>query len=228
MEIGRVGGDVLLHPIDVVIEQIERLVALIDDFDPRRLAERHVPIAVVRIAPFDHDRQAVHHAPFAETTGEEIAERGFDGGLLAAVPVNPNQQLLVVRLARMFASLRRRFDEREPHVRDGAWAAGVENHVGSAGRHAKTVEIALLPECLLLSGSAFGSYLPFAPLRNVELARMLRPCSGFPSPSSKPCAKSDSWRNRRTNRTSNLGKAIRATEWRKTESGFCVGKDVSL
>ena len=143
VEIGCVGGDVLLHPIDVVVEQIQRLFALVDDFDSRRFAKRHVPIAIVGIAPFDHHRYAVYRAPLAETTGEELAERCLDSRLFAAIPVNPQQKLLMVCLALMVASLRRRLDKREPHVGNCTWTTGVENDVGSTGGHAEIVIIAL-------------------------------------------------------------------------------------
>ena len=89
MEVGRILGQrALLDPVDVVVEQVEFLDALVDDFDTDRLAEGHVPETVVGVGVFDDHWQTDDLAAFAETVGEEVAQRRFDAGALPAVVID--------------------------------------------------------------------------------------------------------------------------------------------
>ena len=57
VEVGGVLGELgLLDPVKVVIQQADGLVALVDDFDARRLPKRHPPEAVVGVAVI-HDHR---------------------------------------------------------------------------------------------------------------------------------------------------------------------------
>ena len=117
---------------------------------------------------------------------KQLAKKSPTGASTAgrriAVVINPQQHLLMIGRALGRPFLRLRSEEGQPNMRDDAGAFGVQEHVLVAGLDGEIVAVAVFG-VRSLNGSALGSYLPSAPLRNVELALMLRPSCGLARPS---------------------------------------------
>ncbi len=110
----------LLDPINIVVEQADRLLALVDDFDAGRFAERHGPETIVSGAVGDDHRQADDLVALAETTGEEIAHRRLHRRAGVAVPKDAQEHFLVVGGADFGPILLFRAEESHPDVVDHA------------------------------------------------------------------------------------------------------------
>ena len=144
VEVRRVFAErLLLDPVDIVIEQADRLFALIDDLDAGRLAKRHVPEAVVGIGVFDNHRQTDDLAAPTEGAGEEVAEGRLDGGLLPAVPVHAQQHLLVIGRTVLGPGLRLGTEERNPDMRNDAGPLGIQQDLPLAGGDVAVIPIAI-------------------------------------------------------------------------------------
>ena len=130
-------------PVDVVIEEAERLSALVLDLDPGRLAEGHPPEGVVRVPALDDDRNADDLAAPAEAVGEEIAQRRFHRRPGIAVPEDPQHQLLVIGRAAGRPILGLRAEKGDPDMGDHSGALFVKQDLGAAGRNVEVVPIAL-------------------------------------------------------------------------------------
>jgi len=188
MEIRRVlRHRVLFDPVDVIIQQRDGLVALVHDFDPHRLAERHPPVAVVGIAVLHDHRHADDLAALTEAVGEEIADRRLDRGPVVAIPEDAQQHFLVVGRALWCPPLRLGRQESEPQVGDDSGTCFIHQHVRCARQNLIVVPVAGLFEITFRVG--FRSELPLGPTAahfahphgraDPHRAPLLRPCQVF-------------------------------------------------
>ena len=137
IKIGRVDGQrIPLDPINVVVQQIEAFLALVDDLDTNRFAKRNPPEAVVRVGIFHDDRFTHHLNAFAEAIGEKVAEGDFHIGPIRTIVKNSQQDLLVIRRARLGPRLRLGAEESKPHVSHHARTLRVQHDFRLAGGHA--------------------------------------------------------------------------------------------
>ena len=153
MKIRRIRGQrVLLDPVDVIVKQADRLIALIDDLDPRRLAEWHPPVTVIGIAILDDDRQADDLSALAEAIGEKIADGCLDSGPITAIPVDPQQHFLVVGSTLGCPSLWLRPEKGEPDVSDHSGAFLIHQLVGCSRCDLEIIPVACLFQIALWIG----------------------------------------------------------------------------
>ncbi len=159
VEVGSIRGQrILLDPIDVVVEQIQILLALIDNFDADRFAKRHVPETVVRVGVFHDHWNADHLRAFAKAVGKEVAKGDLNRGTLLAVVEHPYQKLLVVGRALRRPRLALRPQKREPHVCDHTGALRVEHDFGRACTEPRVVAVPVHIVAILVHSGRCGPH----------------------------------------------------------------------
>ena len=111
--------------VDVVVEGADGLVSLIGNGDACVVREGHGEKAVEAFDAADREHLRLPAVIFAEAEAEEIADGGFDAGVLLAVPVDAEDDALeVIGLA---------VSDGEPDVRDLTGTICVEHGFCGAG-----------------------------------------------------------------------------------------------
>ena len=148
VEVGGVLGQrLVLLPVDVVVEGVAALVALVGDGDAGRLAEGHRPVAVPAAAVGgDADGQRDEGLVHAVADAEEIADGALDAGMLLAVPVDAQRQQ-----ARVEGRL---VGDGVPDVGDHARAFQLGQHERAAGLDGAGVAVAVAP----VAGAGRGAH----------------------------------------------------------------------
>jgi hypothetical protein len=108
--------------VDLVVDDAEFRGIGVFDLDARGFAERHFPVAVEGTAGIDADGERVDLRKLAPTGTEEIAERGFDGGMLLIVPPHADDEAAPAQVRRC-----------QPDLLDGAHALDVGEDALLAG-----------------------------------------------------------------------------------------------